>query len=149
MSGELTVVSLESGVLYTVPITSPKEVRTMRKRDLDKIRKDLMELKEKITSGALEVGDRDLSSDREDLLDSGDVATVELNQSFKIRLREREEKLMRKIDAALARIDAGSYGTCEECGEEIEVKRLAARPVTTLCIDCKSRQEAEEKSQGQ
>ncbi len=121
----------------------------MRKRDLEKIRKDLQELKDKLTTGALEVGDRDLSSDREDLLDSGDVATVELNQSFKIRLREREEKLLRKIEAALARIDGGTYGVCEECGEEIEIKRLLVRPVTTLCIDCKSRQEAEEKSQGQ
>lgn len=121
----------------------------MRRRDLDKIRKDLLELKGKISSDALEVGDRDLSSDREDLLDSGDVATVELNQSFKIRLREREEKLLRKIEAALARIEDGSFGVCEECGEEIEVKRLLVRPVTTLCIDCKSRQEAEEKSQGQ
>ena len=121
----------------------------MRKRDLDKIRKDLGDLQEKITSGALEIGDRELRSDREDLLDSGDVATVELNQSFTIRLREREEKLLKKIESALARIGDGSYGTCEECGEEIDVKRLIARPVTTLCIDCKSRQEAEEKSQGQ
>lgn len=121
----------------------------MRKRDLEKIRKDLTDLQEKITSGALEVGDRELRSDREDLLDSGDVATVELNQSFTIRLREREEKLLKKIESALARIADGSFGTCEECGEEIDVKRLAARPVTTLCIDCKSRQEAEEKSQGQ
>jgi DnaK suppressor protein len=121
----------------------------MRKRDLEKIRKDLVELKDKITSGALEVGDRDLQSDREDLLDSGDIATVELNQTFTIRLREREEKLLKKIEAALARIDAGTFGICEECGEEIELKRLIARPVTSLCIDCKSRQEAEEKSQGQ
>ena len=121
----------------------------MRKRDQDKIRKDLLELKEKITSGALEVGDRELSSDREDLLDSGDVATVELNQSFKIRLREREEKLLRKIEDALGRIEGGNYGICEECGEEIEVKRLVARPVTTLCIDCKSRQEAEETAQAE
>jgi DnaK suppressor protein len=121
----------------------------MRKRDLDKIRKDLIDLREKLTSGALEMGDRDLRSDREDLLDSGDVATVELNQSFTIRLREREEKLVKKVEAALARIENGTYGTCEECGDEIDVKRLIARPVTTLCIDCKSRQEAEEKSQGQ
>jgi len=121
----------------------------MRKRDSDKIRKDLLDLQEKITSGALEIGDRELSSDREDLLDSGDVATVELNQSFTIRLREREEKLLKKIEAALARIQEGTYGTCEDCGEKIDVKRLIARPVTTLCIDCKSRQEAEEKSQGQ
>jgi len=116
---------------------------------MDKIRKDLVELKDKISSGALEVGDRELHSSREDLLDSGDIATVELNQSFTIRLREREEKLLKKIDSALGRIDDGSFGTCEECGEEIEVKRLIARPVTTLCIDCKSRQEAEEHSQGE
>jgi DnaK suppressor protein len=116
---------------------------------LDKIRKDLADLQEKITTGALEVGDRELRSDREDLLDSGDVATVELNQSFTIRLREREEKLLKKIEAAIARIDEGTYGICGECGEAIDVKRLVARPVTTLCIDCKSRQEAEEKSQGQ
>lgn len=121
----------------------------MRKRDLDKIRKDLLEMKQKIMSGALEPGDKDLRSDREDLLDSGDVATVELNQSFKIRLREREEKLLKKTDAALDRIKSGTYGTCEECGEEIEIKRLVARPVTTLCIDCKSRQEAEEKTSEQ
>jgi DnaK suppressor protein len=121
----------------------------MRKRDMDKIRKDLLELKDKITSGALEVGDRELHSSREDLLDSGDIATVELTQTFTIRLREREEKLLKKIDAALGRIDDGTFGTCEECGEEIEPKRLIARPVTTLCIDCKSRQEAEEKSQGE
>lgn len=121
----------------------------MRKRDVEKIQKDLVDLREKITTGALEVGDRELRSDREDLLDSGDVATVELNQSFTIRLREREEKLLKKIESALGRIDGGTFGICEECGEEIDVKRLIARPVTTLCIDCKSRQEAEEKSQGQ
>jgi DnaK suppressor protein len=121
----------------------------MRKRDLEKIRKDLVDLREKITTGALEVGDRDMRSDREDLLDSGEVATVELNQSFTIRLREREEKLLNKVEAALARMQDGSYGTCEDCGDEIDIKRLMARPVTTLCIDCKSRQEAEEKSQGQ
>ena len=121
----------------------------MRKRDMDKIQKDLLELKDKITSGALEVGDRELHSSREDLLDSGDIATVELNQTFTIRLREREEKLLNKVEAALARMQDGSYGTCEDCGDEIDIKRLMARPVTTLCIDCKSRQEAEEKSQGQ
>lgn len=118
----------------------------MRKRELDKIRKDLLEMREKITSGALEIGDKELHSDREDLLDSGDVATVELSQSFTIRLREREEKLLKKTNTALERIEKGTYGICEECGEEIELKRLIARPVTTLCIDCKSRQEAEEKS---
>jgi DnaK suppressor protein len=121
----------------------------MRKRDLEKIKKDLLEMKQKIQSGALEMGDKDLRSDREDLLDSGDVATVELNQSFKIRLREREEKLLKKTEAALLRIEEGNFGVCEECGEEIEVKRLIARPVAGLCIECKSRQEAEEKSQAQ
>lgn len=136
-------------MLYRLPITFTGKVRGMRKRDLEKIRRDLVDLREKITSGALEVGDRELRSDREDLLDSGDVATVELNQTFTIRLREREEKLLGKIESALARMEDGTYGTCDDCGEDIDVKRLMARPVTTLCIDCKSRQEAEEHSQGQ
>ena len=72
------------------------------------------------------------------------MASQEVNQAFKIRLREREQKLLKKIDSALERVEDGSFGTCDDCGEAIEVKRLMARPVTTLCIECKSRQEEEE-----
>ena len=60
------------------------------------------------------------------------------------RLRERERVLLQKIDAALAKIEAGTYGKCLSCGEDIGLKRLQARPVATLCIDCKSQQEKRE-----
>ncbi|EKD38754.1 MAG: hypothetical protein ACD_75C00621G0006, partial [uncultured bacterium] len=70
-------------------------------------------------------------------------------RSFELRIRDRERKLLSKIDEAIARIDDGSYGICEDCGEEIGLKRLEARPVTTLCIDCKTLQETREKSVGQ
>ena len=68
--------------------------------------------------------------------------------SFELRIRDRERKLLSKIDEAIARIDDGSYGICEDCDEEIGLKRLEARPVTTLCIDCKTIQETKEKSKG-
>ena len=117
----------------------------MRKRELDRIRKELNRRRNELLGQALDPGDDDLRSERENLLDSGDVASQEVNQAFKIRLREREQKLLKKIDSALQRVDDGSFGFGDDCGEGIELKRLLARPVTTLCIECKSRQEEEEK----
>lgn len=116
----------------------------MRKREREKIEKELLKRRKDLLGQALDPKDSDLKSERENLLDSGDVASQEVNQSFKIRLREREEKLLKKIDVALERMKTGDFGICEDCGEAIEIKRLVARPVTTFCIDCKSRQEAEE-----
>ncbi len=81
----------------------------------------------------------------ETLSDLGDQATAEADQNFAIRLKEREQRLLKKIDEALQRIESGTFGICESCGGEISVKRLKARPVTTLCIECKTRQEEEEK----
>jgi DnaK suppressor protein len=80
--------------------------------------------------------------------DPTDRASVESDRSFELRIRDRERKLIKKIHKALERIDDGSYGICEGCGEEIGMRRLEARPVTTLCIDCKSKQEREEKAKG-
>ena len=74
-----------------------------------------------------------------------DRATLEYNRNLTLRIRDRERKLLSKIDEALGRIEDGSYGKCEECDGEIGVDRLRARPVTTLCIACKSQQEAEER----
>ena len=76
--------------------------------------------------------------------DVSDQATAEADQHFAMRIRERERKLIKKIDEALSRIAAGTYGICEVCGEEIPFPRLKARPVTTLCIECKTRQEEQE-----
>ena len=80
--------------------------------------------------------------------DPNDRATIESGRSFELRIRDRERKLLTKIDEALVRIDEGIYGMCEACDEEIGLKRLEARPVTTLCIDCKTAQETQEKSKG-
>lgn len=77
--------------------------------------------------------------------DLGDQATAESDRNFLLRLRGREQKLLKKIEDAIERIESGTYGKCESCGEKISLKRLEARPVTTLCIDCKTRQEEEEK----
>ncbi len=81
--------------------------------------------------------------------DPTDRATLETDRNFTLRIRDRERKLILKIREALDRIDAGTYGICELCGGEISEKRLIARPVTTMCIDCKSRQEALERARGQ
>jgi DnaK suppressor protein len=77
--------------------------------------------------------------------DLADEATVESDQSLLLRVHERERYLVVKIHEALDRIENGTYGLCEECGEKISEKRLMARPVTTLCMGCKSSQERQEK----
>ena len=80
--------------------------------------------------------------------DPADRATAESDRSFTLRIRDRERRLIRKIQSALQRIEDGSYGICEECGEEIGVPRLKARPVTRLCINCKAKQEEDETLRG-
>lgn len=77
--------------------------------------------------------------------DISDQASVEADQNFSLRIREREQRLVKKIDEALDRIDRNVYGICERCEEEIPYPRLKARPVTTLCINCKTLEEQEEK----
>ena len=77
--------------------------------------------------------------------DLSDQATAEVDSNFELRLKEREQKLLKKIDEALDRIATNTYGICERCGEGFPYKRLKARPVTTLCIECKTQQEEEEK----
>lgn len=89
-----------------------------------------------------------MTSHKENLPDPSDRATLESDRNFTLRIRDRERKLIGKIKEALERIEQGTYGICEDCGEEISTERLKARPVTTLCIDCKKRQEIEEKVKG-
>ena len=77
--------------------------------------------------------------------DPNDRASQESDMSLELRNRDRERKLIKKIDETIARIDAGEYGYCESCGIEIGLKRLEARPTATLCIDCKTLDELREK----
>ena len=80
--------------------------------------------------------------------DPADRATAESDRSFTLRIRDRERRLIHKIQEAIKRMDDGVYGVCEECGEDIGVARLKARPVTTLCVSCKARQEEGEDVRG-
>ncbi len=92
------------------------------------------------------VGFLDASVSSSDLIDQ---AALETDRDFALRMRDRESKLLRKIRNALARIEAGTFGICEMCGEPIAVKRLKARPVTTHCIDCKRVRETLERTLGE
>ncbi len=89
-----------------------------------------------------------MTAHKENLPDPSDRASLESDRNFTLRIRDRERKLIGKIKEALDRIENGTYGICEECDEEISTERLKARPVTTLCIECKKRQESEEKVKG-
>jgi DnaK suppressor protein len=77
--------------------------------------------------------------------DPNDRASQESDMSLELRNRDRERKLIKKIDETIARIDTGEYGYCESCGVEIGLKRLEVRPTATLCIDCKTLDEFKEK----
>ncbi|MGW8194389.1 MAG: RNA polymerase-binding protein DksA [Desulforhopalus sp.] len=119
----------------------------MNKEKLEQFRKQLLEKKEEILAEAGKTMS-EMTDQTSNVPDPNDRATIESGMSFELRIRDRERKLLGKIDEAIARIDDGSYGICEECDEEIGLKRLEARPVTTLCIDCKTLQETKEKSKG-
>ena len=99
----------------------------------------------------LKKGDETVSLLLESTTDSSefiDQATHEADRTLRLRMRDRENKLIRKINQSLARLEGGTFGVCEVCGEDISIKRLNARPVTTCCIACKNKMEAMEKSVG-
>jgi DnaK suppressor protein len=120
----------------------------MKKKELGHFRKIL----EKRLNELLGEADRtigDLTSLNETFPDPNDRASFESDVGIELRIRDREWKLIKKIQEAIQRVEKGTYGICEECGEDISFKRLEARPVTTLCIECKSRQERMEKERGE
>jgi len=90
----------------------------------------------------------DISDIRSRFPDEIDAASFASDMGLTLRIRERESRLIKKIRDALERLEDGTFGFCEECGEEIPYKRLMARPVTTFCIHCKKEQEAGEKVKG-
>lgn len=85
---------------------------------------------------------------KENFPDPTDRASLEADRNFMLRIRDRENKLIKKIKKTLDRIENGTFGICEACGEDISIERLKARPVTTQCIDCKTKEEAQEKALG-
>ncbi|HSL62417.1 MAG TPA: RNA polymerase-binding protein DksA [Desulfotignum sp.] len=89
-----------------------------------------------------------MTKPKENFADPTDRASHEAERSFELRIRDREHKLIKKIKKALERIENGTFGRCETCEEEISIERLKARPVTTQCIDCKTREEDMENALG-
>jgi len=122
-----------------------KKKTTMSRRDklLHKIKQDLLSQRDSLLKEAEET----LSTLPGDINfpDMGDQATAETDRNFILRLRDRERMLLKKIEETILRIDNKDYGICEECENEIGIKRLEARPVTALCIDCKTREEEDER----
>ena len=120
----------------------------LKKKELKRFREILEEKKDEILRNAKKTLNEDMMLDVDDLPDEMDLASSEYLQSFQFRLRGREKTFLKKIDHAMAKIEAGTFGGCEECEEPISMKRLEARPETTLCIRCKEDQERTEKTYG-
>ncbi|MBI2712509.1 MAG: TraR/DksA C4-type zinc finger protein [Bdellovibrio sp.] len=117
----------------------------MDAKTVTRFRKLLLEEKQRIINNSKNALQNELALSPDDLPDETDLAASEINQNLVFKLRDRERQLLSKIDEALARMDEGTFGTCEDCEEPIEPRRLEARPVSTLCIACKERQEHREK----
>jgi DnaK suppressor protein len=115
-------------------------MKAMNQRDVQFFRRLLKGRMQGLLSGKIVEG-----IGEDNFPDPTDRASLETNRNFVLRIRDRERKLIVKIEEALTRLDQGMYGVCEACGEKIAIARMKARPVTTLCIECKSSQEDEEK----
>jgi len=88
--------------------------------------------------------DKNIVLEKEDMADEADMTSVEMETAMRNRLRSREAIFIRKVEEALKRISNGSFGECMDCGGEIEIKRLEARPTATLCVTCKEAEEHRE-----
>jgi DnaK suppressor protein len=120
----------------------------MEQVEIERFRAQLIAKRDEIVKRAQTTLDEDMALDVDDLPDEMDLASSEYIQSFILRLRGREKVLLEKIQRALDKMDDGSFGVCEECGEEISVRRLEARPETVLCVRCKENQERVERDFG-
>ena len=120
----------------------------MDKKQEERFRAVLEGRRQDLLGTAKKTREQEMALDTDDLPDEMDLASSEYTQALTFRLRGREKVLLKKIDEALARLDRGEYGICEECDGDIAEKRLLARPVTTLCIACKEDQEKAERTYG-
>jgi len=142
--------TLKKQVERTGRVSKPKkpegkktEKSVLREKKILEIRKSLLSQRERLLKEAEEA--LNTLPGEINFPDMGDQATAETDRNFMLRLRDRERMLLKKIDETIERIDNGTYGICDRCGNEINIKRLEARPVTALCIECKIHQEEEEK----
>jgi DnaK suppressor protein len=117
----------------------------MNARQIEYFRRKLLEWRDDILRGS-DVTLRQLKEEDTRLPDASDWASAEMQRNFQLRTRDRERKLLNKIDAALRRIEDGTYGYCEETQEPIGLKRLQARPIATLSIEAQQRHERRERT---
>ena len=118
----------------------PEKLKVFRNMLIQKINELLSEAGKTVSQ---------MTDGKENFPDPTDRASLEADRNFELRIRDRERKLILKMQEAIKRIDDGIFGICEVCGGPISEKRLMARPVTTLCIDCKTKQEKLEKLKGE
>ena len=127
-----------------VPYKAKKGEAYMNPKQLDHFRQIMNDIK----SGLGKDIDRTVHTMQDEatvFADPNDRATQESDMGLELRNRDRERKLIKKINEMLAKIDAGEYGYCDNCGVEIGLDRLEARPTATLCIDCKTLDEIRER----
>jgi DnaK suppressor protein len=117
----------------------------MKKKDLDTLKELLLEEKKRKLRHLEELSDSSVQELGQESGDPADIASMEISQAGLQKIGKREKYLLKKIDYALAKIAEGTFGLCENCGEEISVPRLMARPVAQLCIDCKTEEENSER----
>lgn len=117
----------------------------LSKEQLEEFHELLTNEKERLLEKAMHTLKNEIELSKDDLADEADLASALTDQSLSLRLRGRERTLIDKIDLALRRIDNGEFGTCIVCEDDIDVPRLKARPVTTMCIACKEEQERRER----
>ncbi len=126
------------------PYTPKKGEAYMNPKQLEHFRKILSTLKDELSQDI----DRTVHTMQDEatvFADPNDRASQESDMALELRNRDRERKLIKKIEETIGKIDAGDYGYCESCGIEIGLKRLEARPTATLCIDCKTLDELRER----
>ena len=126
------------------PYTVNRGESYMSDAQLEHFRNILLQWKQELIDEVKRTVDQ-MKSDASQFADPADRATQEEEFSLELRTRDRESKLIRKINQTLSTIDSEDYGYCESCGIEIGIKRLEARPTATQCIDCKTLQEIKEK----
>lgn len=117
----------------------------MRKREFDRYREILQGQLDALVGHGNQAVHEMAGEQGEELPDPSDRATVEEERNWSLRLADRDRKLIGKLQEALARIDAGTFGQCTRCGRPISSARLRARPMTDLCIECKTEMEQRER----
>jgi len=137
----------KSTAVVLKPYAVKKGEKYMNKRQQEHFRKKLIAWRQELLDEIARTVHQ-MRDEPDNPPDMNDRASLETDMSLELRSRDRERKLIKKIDEAVTRLERGEYGYCDECGVEIGVERLEARPTAELCIDCKTLGEIREKQMG-